>query len=60
METPALTVNRLCGSGFQSVINGAQVSTFGVFKDKRTWIIVLMVTASCRSYRMPRQKNTKL
>jgi acetyl-CoA acyltransferase 2 len=23
-ETPALTVNRLCGSGFQSVVNGAQ------------------------------------
>lgn len=22
---PALTVNRLCGSGFQAVINGAQV-----------------------------------
>ena len=25
MTTPALTVNRLCGSGFQSIINGAQV-----------------------------------
>jgi len=24
IETPALTVNRLCGSGFQSVVNGAQ------------------------------------
>jgi len=24
IEVPALTVNRLCGSGFQSVINGAQ------------------------------------
>jgi acetyl-CoA acyltransferase 2 len=23
-ETPALTVNRLCGSGFQAVVNGAQ------------------------------------
>lgn len=23
-ETPSLTVNRLCGSGFQSVVNGAQ------------------------------------
>ncbi len=24
METPALGINRLCGSGFQSVINGVQ------------------------------------
>ncbi|XP_076070025.1 yippee interacting protein 2 [Oratosquilla oratoria] len=24
LETPCLTVNRLCGSGFQSVVNGAQ------------------------------------
>lgn len=23
-ETPCLTVNRLCGSGFQSIVNGAQ------------------------------------
>lgn len=27
VPVPALTVNRLCGSGFQSIINGAQVST---------------------------------
>lgn len=25
IPVPALTVNRLCGSGFQSIINGAQV-----------------------------------
>jgi acetyl-CoA acyltransferase 2 len=24
IETPALTINRLCGSGFQSIINGVQ------------------------------------
>lgn len=24
LETPCLTVNRLCGSGFQAVVNGAQ------------------------------------
>lgn len=24
IDTPALTVNRLCGSGFQAVISGAQ------------------------------------
>ena len=24
IETPALTVNRLCGSGFQSIVNGVQ------------------------------------
>ncbi|HJR64686.1 MAG TPA: acetyl-CoA C-acetyltransferase [Gemmatimonadaceae bacterium] len=24
IETPALTVNRLCGSGFQAIVNGAQ------------------------------------
>jgi acetyl-CoA acyltransferase 2 len=24
VHVPALTVNRLCGSGFQSVVNGAQ------------------------------------
>ena len=28
--TPALTVNRLCGSGFQSIVNGAHVSSSGV------------------------------
>ena len=26
IPTPALTINRLCGSGFQSVINGAHVT----------------------------------
>ena len=26
VDTPALTVNRLCGSGFQSIVNGAHVS----------------------------------
>ena len=26
-DKPALTVNRLCGSGFQSIISGAQVCT---------------------------------
>ena len=26
MSTPCLSVNRLCGSGFQSVVNAAQVS----------------------------------
>lgn len=25
VDKPALHVNRLCGSGFQSIINGAQV-----------------------------------
>lgn len=29
IETPALTINRLCGSGFQSVINGAQEILLG-------------------------------
>lgn len=28
-ETPALTVNRLCGSGFQSIVNGAQEILLG-------------------------------
>lgn len=28
IPVPALTVNRLCGSGFQSIISGAQVSTW--------------------------------
>merc|ERR1711936_811252 len=28
-ETPALTVNRLCGSGFQSIINGCQDIALG-------------------------------
>ena len=26
VSTPALTVNRLCGSGFQSIVNAAHVS----------------------------------
>jgi len=29
IATPALTVNRLCGSGFQSVVNGAQEIALG-------------------------------
>jgi acetyl-CoA acyltransferase 2 len=29
IETPALTVNRLCGSGFQAVINGAEQLLLG-------------------------------
>jgi acetyl-CoA acyltransferase 2 len=29
IKTPALTINRLCGSGFQSVINGAQEILLG-------------------------------
>ncbi|KAI8820786.1 Thiolase, N-terminal domain-containing protein [Fimicolochytrium jonesii] len=29
IESPALTINRLCGSGFQSVINGAQEIILG-------------------------------
>ena len=29
IEVPALAVNRLCGSGFQAVANGAQVSMHG-------------------------------
>ena len=28
-ETPALTVNRLCGSGFQAIVNGAQEIVLG-------------------------------
>ncbi len=29
IETPALTVNRLCGSGMQSIINAAQMVQLG-------------------------------
>lgn len=29
IDTPALTINRLCGSGFQAVINGAQEIQLG-------------------------------
>lgn len=29
VETPALGVNRLCGSGFQAVVNGAQDIVLG-------------------------------
>ncbi|CAD7092617.1 unnamed protein product [Hermetia illucens] len=32
IDRPALTVNRLCGSGFQSVVNGAQEILLGVSK----------------------------
>lgn len=31
VEVGALTVNRLCGSGFQAVVNGAQVSMISLF-----------------------------
>ena len=29
MDTPSLTVNRLCGSGFQSIVNGAHEIMLG-------------------------------
>src|SRR3984957_10866317 len=29
IETPALTVNRLCGSGFQAIVNGAEQLLLG-------------------------------
>lgn len=33
-EAPALTVNRLCGSGFQSIVSGCQVwATFYYFSE---------------------------
>jgi len=32
IETPALTVNRLCGSGMQSLVNGAQMIQLGEAK----------------------------
>jgi acetyl-CoA acetyltransferase family protein len=33
IETPALTVNRLCGSGMQSIVNGAQMIHIGEAKN---------------------------
>ncbi len=32
IETPALTVNRLCGSGMQAIVNGAQMLQLGEAK----------------------------
>src|SRR3954471_11167028 len=32
IETPALTVNRLCGSGMQSIVSGAQLIQLGEAK----------------------------
>jgi len=32
IETPALTVNRLCGSGMQSLVNAAQMIQLGEAK----------------------------
>ena len=46
VSTPALTVNRLCGSGFQSVVNAAQVcvrwtvvSLFSVFMFESSLVL---------------------
>lgn len=36
VETPALGINRLCGSGFQSIINGAQDIVLGAAKISLT------------------------
>lgn len=36
IETPALGINRLCGSGFQSIINGAQDIILGAAKVSLT------------------------
>ena len=36
IEKPALGINRLCGSGFQAVINGAQDILTGVAKVSLT------------------------
>src|SRR5215510_5834403 len=33
ITTPALTVNRLCGSGFQAIINGAEENLLGAVDD---------------------------
>lgn len=32
IETPAVTINRLCGSGFEAIVEGARVSNFIQFK----------------------------
>jgi len=44
LDRPALAVNRLCGTGFQSVVNGAQVSirTFNSAYDFKATSICLI------------------
>ena len=37
MESIALTVNRLCSSGLQGVVNTAQQILLGVFNMRRWW-----------------------
>ena len=38
-DKPALTVNRLCGSGFQSIVSGAQVTNIK-YLTKKNFVIL--------------------
>lgn len=40
IEKPALTINRLCGSGFQSIVNGAQVMILSILRDCGVFILL--------------------
>ena len=49
IATGALTVNRLCGSGFQSIVNGAHVSAENYYVNK----IMNLISVLCTLLRLP-------
>ena len=53
VHVPALTVNRLCGSGFQSVVNGAQDILLGDSHVVLTGGAESMSSAPCASLQAP-------
>ena len=51
---PALTVNRLCGSGFQAIANGAQVN--GFFNSFHAGYFFILLVSSADFFRFFSQK----
>lgn len=41
MERPVLGINRLCGSGFQSIVNASQVNPNSFYNHQRSKAIFL-------------------
>ena len=50
VAVPALTVNRLCGSGFQAIINGAQVTGDLYLLRRQTVCVSIELFSICFSF----------
>jgi hypothetical protein len=47
IDRPAVTVNRLCGSGFQAIVSGAQASK--EIQEPQTGLTLLLVSSTLHS-----------